>query len=475
MGWVVFAILPAFVALLIGVHAGHILQIAFTPVAVLIGLFLCFRFPQIYLALIIVLVAFAPLVSRLTDYQVGYTDPNPVSLAAPLVCLLACIRLIGTNLFSPKYVCFVLPFLAACYGFVVGVLMVGGRTVLTAGVGWFFPLFVGLYCALFEDEHQRLSRIFLNTLGWSAGIAGIYGVVQYFWPAPWDTYWLTQVQLTGAGVSWGTPVPLGIRVFSTLNAPEPAAVFLGVGLIALIVSKTRWRYLLFVPIIFSLALTAVRSEWLALIGAGILLILKASAKARLQLIVALAVLIPLLIAGANTPPGESITKRFASLNDLSHDNSAQERTAGVKGAAAFIINKPFGQGVGILESQQFYRFHVGPVGGHDLGILELPFSLGYLGTLLYGIGVLIAIFTVLGRGLSLDYRNLALAIIALHTLLLLATNNPFSGAVGFFFWGSTGLILGFLLHYRYPALSPGTGSQASRRLIYSSVRLQARS
>lgn len=122
---------------------------------------------------------------------------------------------------------------------------------------------------------------------------GVYGLIQFFVLPVWDSRWMTASMLT----SIGSPEPMQVRVFSTLESPGPAAAYLGLAIVLSIARATRSRGgrrlfwitlgLLDLP---AFILTGVRSTLLALFLAVVLvLFLQGRGVARA---------VPLLLGGA---------------------------------------------------------------------------------------------------------------------------------------------------------------------------------
>jgi hypothetical protein len=118
-----------------------------------------------------------------------------------------------------------------------------------------------------------------------------------------------------------------IRIFSTLNSPGTLGLVLAVGLVLGL--SVRRRPGLAVPatavLASALALTFVRSAWLAL--AFGLLVYAAAARGRSagKLVGVIAVcLVALVVIGGSNPTTRAFTQRVTSLGELSEDDSAQE-------------------------------------------------------------------------------------------------------------------------------------------------------
>jgi hypothetical protein len=469
--WYVFSWMPllASVALAGSGHGAHAIQILYTPVASLLALYLCFRFPQVFVSYVVIMSCFSPLVRRMVDYHIGFTEKSPILLAPLLVPAVVGFRLIFHNILRARYFSFIFPLVAILYGTIIGAVLVGQKSVVTSAIGWTIPILFGLYCAIFEDDRYSLAHSFARTLVIGGVVASIYGIVQFVVPPVWDIYWLKQLQQSGSGSSIGQAIPFGIRTFSTLNGPSVAAAFLGCGLLVASQFESSWRYLAMALIGATLGLTVVRAEWIAFFLGACFLLIKAGPSARLKVILAICIAIPMLLAASNTPAGERINKRFATFGSLSKDSSYKVRSAGVTDATVYIAQRPFGVGMGFLDSSYFGRLPfamLGGIGPHDIGILEFPFELGYLGTCLYGFSLATIFFSALRKGLMQTGEALALSVVAAHLLLLFADENPMRGAIGLLFWGPAG----FLFHHFVPEEEAPAPIRLMSRPVLQSTR-----
>jgi O-antigen ligase len=64
--------------------------------------------------------------------------------------------------------------------------------------------------------------------------------------------------------SIGQPVPYGVRVFGTMNAPAAFATFTATGLFLIGFSRRPWPALLAMPAALSLLLSLYRTAWISL-------------------------------------------------------------------------------------------------------------------------------------------------------------------------------------------------------------------
>jgi hypothetical protein len=198
-----------------------------------------------------------------------------------------------------------------------------------------------------ESAARRIGAVLLPM----AALAGLYGIVQWISPAPWDAQWIEESGLT----NMGQPVPFNLRIFATLNSVGPAADFFALCLLfALPNLRVRNFINLFTLPILSAALmlTLVRAAWIGL-AIGVLTYLF-TAPQRLRIVVvivfgtifaaALASSLPTLL-GDSYDAG-SILGRFQTLGDVEHDLSANTREGEYYDAIDAAAKAPLGLGLG---------------------------------------------------------------------------------------------------------------------------------
>jgi hypothetical protein len=445
--WVLLSILPLLIAVSIAAHNGRVLTILFTPIAVVLGLYYLRRSATEYISFVVLLFAFSAFVRRVADFFAGYTESSPIVLAPYLVASLAIFVVVRRLHASLRYLSFTLAALAVGYGFTVGAANVGGGSVLKSLLRWSVPLIFGLYCAM-EAKREELMNTFLKVTLVCSVIAAAYGIVQFVVAPPWDTAWLTGMQSGGAGISFGSPVPFGIRVFSCLNSPALCASFCSVGLLCSMRLRSGWKYLPMLLLGTALLLTMVRTVWISTSLLMMFLAWQMHGKRALRLFLAVPaigiVIVAISLPFLNSDFGAKMGDRFSSFGSLDKDDSYRVRRMGMERAVTVITSHPFGEGMGYMESPFFSRSTMATVsslGAHDIGALEIPFELGYLGTGLYLAGMALALWKMMRRPYSGDETQAVLLSIALNTCLLFASTNPLIAYDGILFWLSAGLLL----------------------------------
>jgi hypothetical protein len=272
----------------------------------------------------------------------------------------------------------------------------------------------------------------------------IYAVVQYFVPlASWDENWVEAGELG----SIGAPQEEKIRVFSTLNSPFTFAIVLATGMLLSLGTAQRASksalYLL--PLAIALALTYVRSAWLALV-VGILVFAftaRGGAGGRVVAVVTIC-LVGLVAVGGSNATTQAFTERITSLGSPEEDVSAQERLETTRRLLPESSQKPLGTGLG--QAGLAVRLEEGDEPGLvdvDDGYLSLLYQSGPFALLL----LLAAIFESVRAAIAAlrrappDERQARAALLATIVMLLvaLASADVLFGLPGAIFWYLCGL------------------------------------
>ena len=437
VGWQVFTGFLVFTALALVAHGGRAVDLGFTPAAVLVGAYLLFRYPRVYLVFALLLLCCTPFIRRVADNGGVIATKSPILAAPLLIAFLSVLRIRKLRLFEPKNLVFVMALLGILYGAAVGVLSGGVRSVAIPLVSWVAPLAMGLFCYLHEDEDRSLAKTFSQALIVIGGVIAVYGIWQFFAPPVWDTYWLTQMQADGQVLSMGKPEPMGIRVFAMSSNSQGAGALYGFSLLVAALSRSRWKIATILTLIFALALTSVRSAWIACALSGVVLLVRANTKARVTAGLLGIFLVLGAAATASTPFGDVIVGRLTSLESMKDDTSYQERQAGRAEVLKLVAQEPFGLGLGYNTSHaKRIRFSA-----TDLGITTMPIELGYVGALFYAISVAMIVFGPLWKGLRRRGTTYGLAVGLLFMTLMFANTNPLNNALGILFWVPAGLLL----------------------------------
>ena len=109
------------------------------------------------------------------------------------------------------------------YGIGVGVLFHNHLALVASDMAfWVAPVLFAFFIVRFRFQIQEIRASLEKAFIWGSLLIGIYGLYQYFILGPWDALWM---ETSGAN-SFGSPEPLQVRVFSTMNSPQSLAGFL---------------------------------------------------------------------------------------------------------------------------------------------------------------------------------------------------------------------------------------------------------
>ncbi len=456
-GWQAFWALPVIMALLLAVHGGRFVERIYLPISVLLALYLSRKFPRVYVAFVLLASTISPLVNRIAAEQSVLLPKSPILAAPFLIVAVSALWMWRARLPGYRALAFLLPLLAVFYGIGVGILTIGPRSVVVPAAGWLCPIFFGLYCYAHEDAEQSLARMYLRSIILSGAVLALYGLVQYWSPFQWDLDWLQQLQDQGAALSMGKPEPFGIRIFSTVSSPAAAAVFLASAFLAVSSIASRWRIPAMACTLVTLVLTSVRAAWLAFAIAAVILLSRASAKARLQAVAGVVALVLVTIAAGQTEQGDKVLERFNTFGNLKKDHSLRDREIDIRSAWAMVQDRPFGGGLGYTLKAKDVRFSA-----VDVGAVAIPIEIGWFGTLLYTVGLLIAVSTTQLPEIRKGGRFLSLALMSLLPLLLLTDENLLSGYGGILFFAPTAFLMQARARERASSLPlPGAAARSS--------------
>jgi hypothetical protein len=395
----------------------------------------------------------APGLRRLVDWQFGHGSTS-VIIALPLIALLPLIVPVVRNASSPN---FLLPFKMLSYFWLFGFLYAlvvafasGGKLgAVYQFINFVFPLVCGLWLLTRPASRDASFEQLTSTFLWLGGILGVYGIYQFVSPPPWDVAWVNNTNINSIGAA----VPFGLRVFSTLNSPGTASFFFTFVVLLNLHKLSLRRPLILLPIacsIAALALTNVRSAWLAL-AVGVLVYLVLSPKrgavtgalAVLSLVTVVVGLNASTLLGSQDVTTQLVT-RLNSLGDVDSDYSLNDRKRESAAAMHEGVTEPLGQGLGTVGTATKLSDGSGSSdqltldNGYLSRFVEMGVAglIGYLLTLAFGI-----IFTVRAFSHAASQKDVAwqqIAVIALSVQVSLLgldlSGDAHSAMSGLVFW-----------------------------------------
>jgi putative inorganic carbon (HCO3(-)) transporter len=415
----------------------------------------------IYFAFVMVAWSFTPLLRRLIDYRNGAFNPVQVTSLLPFLVLLP----LALFVFKKERFARLAPVVR--YAAYVWIATFGYGFLLAAAVGsvgaaafefvqYLAPMLAGIWLAGQDMPApaalRRLAQIVLPC----AGIVAVYGIIQWVQPPPWDVLWVEGSRFVAAD----SPVPFGMRVFSTLNSPGPAADFFACTMIfALPLVRLRrvWVWPLMAAMGAALLLTLIREAWVALVvGTAVYLIVSPK---RLNAVPTLLVLCLLIAGSALTLPAllgsgsasDVIVSRISTFGDVGHDSSAIARQGEISDALNQGLVNPLGAGLGNIGAAARLGSNSGSELGNvlDSGYLARFVELGLPGFLGY-LAVVVGVPLLLAFGLgriprerpdSVDTKVVGAMAIAICAALAWsdAANDAHLGLDGLLFWLALGL------------------------------------
>lgn len=412
--------------LLIVVGAGKVLNLVFPGGAFIIGVFLYFRYPILYIGFSWWMWFLTPLVRRLADYRGSFTDPSPILLAPYLVVLITLVTL-GKHL--PKInrqggLPFILSFIGLAYAYLVGIIQSSPTQVTIALLEWLVPVLFGFHLFVnwrnYPSYRQNIERVFT----WGVLVMGIYGVIQYLVAPDWDGTWLTNTKM----ISAGSAEPLKIRVWSTMHSPGVFAVFMMVGLLMLLNKQGTFARATSVIGYLAFLLTLVRGAWIMWFVGLLTHLSFIKSKLRIRIAIILMVLILGVIPLTTIEPfAQRITPRLETLFNLEADQSSNDRKDLYRQEIDSALINVMGNG---MEKQEIL----------DSGVLDILLSLGWFGGSFYLGGILLLIMRLFQDAMfNLNPFVSICRAISFCSLVGLIFGRQQIGAPGVILWGFLGL------------------------------------
>jgi hypothetical protein len=333
-----------------------------------------------------------------------------------------------------------LPYMIAALGlafaYVAGVMKAGPLSATHALMNWLLPVAFGHFIACRHRSYPDAAAGMKRLAVLAGLLLGVYGIWQFLDPPPWDAYWMSQVPMTNIG----SPAPYQVRVFSTLNSPGTFGLGIMAILTVLLTVKLPWRLLAMGPALTALLLSLVRSAWGGWLLACLMFLGLARGRARGAILVLIPGVALLALAILSSGPvAETISGRFATVGDISADQSFQDRVEFHLNFAAQAFGNPLGHGLGAtgLSAKLGDAASVpGALADFDSGVMNIAFELGWLGSAAYVTGVAMLFVRALRTAPREDefaVASLAIASSILAQLIFVNTLNGFGGLLFFTF------------------------------------------
>lgn len=438
--WVAILGLALFSILCILVRAGGILRLAFPAGCFLVGVFLYWRYPLLYIGFTWWIWFLAAFVRRLIDVQAGWLDPNPVLLAPFLVTIVSLATLAKQLPKATKGsgLPFVLCMMGVIYGLLVGLINFSPQTVLVALLGWLSPIVFGFHLYVSWRSYPEISQAMQRVFVWGMLVMGGYGVIQYLVAPPWDRFWLENQDT----LAFGTPEPLGIRVFSTMHSPQPFACVMVAGLLVLFASRSPLRFPASGVAYLSFLLSLARAAWLSWVVGVVVFLPSLKPNLQMRLIVTILAMMILVIPLTTIEPFSAvISSRVQTLFAGKDDVSYSDRAEGYNVLLSDALTSVTGGGIGFVISNS-------AIGSNDSGVLTMLLTLGWLGTLPYLGGLLLLIAALLqSQEARFDPFVSAVRAIAIATFSQISLNNVMLSSFGMVLWSFIGIAMAARQYY----------------------------
>jgi len=391
MEWGPPALLWLVTALLIGAHQGTVLTLAFPVLATLTGLWLYFKSPARYVGFMWWLWFLSPEVRRLADWSKGAFTPTSLIQVAPLaVTMISGLSLIRHYpvLGQRRGLPVLLILAGLAYAFMVGVVSSGPLAATYDLANWLYPILIGFHIMANTRDYPAYRDTIINTFIWGMLVMGAYGIVQFAIMPPWDALWMLGSQMN----SQGDPVPMGVRVFSTMNSSGPFAFAMMGAMVYVMAANHRVRWIAAALGFFAFGLSLVRSTWGGWVVALLIQLVKSNNRVRLRIVASGLLLaglcVPLLAVG---PVADRMQTRLNSIVNLKDDQSYAARNEFYATFAKTAFTDVSGEGMGATGTSTKLSNdggQLGQYGNFDSGVMNIPFVLGWPGTLLYLSGIL---------------------------------------------------------------------------------------
>lgn len=422
----------------LGSSGAKILNFLYPVSAFAIGYYLYFRYPLLYNGLVWWIFFITPFVRRICDWKLGvFTTPSgSYILLAPFLVTLISGHTLYSNLPKTKEqgsAPFVFALASVLYGYLVGVINGDFIKTTTSLLEWITPILFGFHLYVNWQRYpiytHNVKRVFI----WGLLIMGTYGIYQFLVAPEWDRLWMIG---SGMDSSAGSPVPLGMRVWSTLNSQGPYADYAVTGLLILLSCEGPLVAPAALVTALSLLLSLVRTAWLGWIVAMLSLIVSLTPKQKFKVAMAVTILIIVMIPLVNIEPfSQVILGRLETMTNLQSDGSGQARQLTYALLIDEALSQVIGQGIGSFDT--------------DSAILVLFINLGWIGVIPYMGSLLMgSVMIFIEKPNKNDLMIPVIRGILIKSLLFLLASPTMRGAQGMLLWGFLGLGLAGKVYYQ---------------------------
>jgi hypothetical protein len=429
------------------VVAPGVLRVAFIGLVAIVAAIVFRQSRPLYIQLCLWIWFLTPWLRRLIDWRTSYSEQSLIISAPFVAAAVSGVVLLrhGRSLAKPGGVPFACALAGILFGTIYGLTRFAPFDVAHGLADWVPPVLFGFFLYEERQRYAEYRDAFTSSLLWGTLTMSVYGITQFFLLPAWDEAWML-------GLKWSTfgrPFAREVRVFSTTNAPVVLAFFLTAGLLvalAMLVdgqgSRSRLLPAVTAPLaLVCLGLTLSRSLWIAVVVGVLYLVATMPGKMRLRL-AAVSLIALAMAAAVSQLPGirELLVERLKTFTSGTQDVSASARISGHRDALGNLAVEPMGEGMGSTYANHATDGSDDSLGPHDSTLLELLYSLGGPGTLIYTIGIgygVVLIFAPRGKA-TRRYRepfSYAMRAVILGFLVQCLLDSILVGVPGLLVWG----------------------------------------
>jgi hypothetical protein len=433
--------------------AASFLPLVYPATALVVALFLYLRHPILYVGFSWWIWFLTPLATRLVDYRIGWDPTRQMLLAPYLVVFLT----IGTWLrHAPRSVHqggmpFILAFIGVFYSFLVGLIYNQPLPVARSFLDWLSPIVFGFHLFINWRDYPSYRQNFQRVFFWGVLILGIYGIYQFVVAPEWDRYWLIESKMF---TSSGNPEPFGMRVWSTLHSPGPFAYVMQTGLLLLFTNSGSLIFPASVVGYLSFLLTQVRTSWLGWLLGVVIIFGSVKARIQMRLIAIILIMFMCIVPLANIEPvSDVVTERFESFSNLQKDTSFRDRSGNYDRNLSLALTNVLGNGLGNIwkvddKTGQLEVFVL------DSGILDMFFTLGWLGAIPYLSGLVMILISLFKYNEAYfdSFVSTARAI-GLSCFVQLVGNSAMLSVAGMILWGFLAMAMAAHKYYQHQGIN----------------------
>ena len=396
---------------------GSLLNLIFPLASSILGVYLFEKDRTLFLSYFFWTWTLVALFRKISDFNSTYSEPSIILVTPYLVSLVPIFWVIRSA--QTKSIKDIFPVLLAIYGSFYGLFigLIKSHNYLSTVIEFLnliAPLTISAYIISNWREYPLMLKatkiFFLQALAFT----GVYGIYQFLLAPPWDSYWLASFfeDALLLGTPFGTPEPLGIRVWSTMHSPQSFAIFTLAGVLIVLGSNSVAKFPILVVSHVALLLSLARTVWGGWMLAIFIYLAVSKPARQIQLFLLATVtcfILTIIILGS--PLYDVVAERIASLSNLQDDGSGGERLTTYQMLIWPALTSYVGLGLG--TENDFGRVF-------DSSVLQTLFSLGWIGTLSYFGGYVITLYkSLLIKSKVKDEESKAFLILALVTIPML--------------------------------------------------------